>query len=494
MNRVNYLVKILAATVMLMALPPKMRAQDVPYPCQSVWTEYDPIKEESSIVRSDNYYRVVHVQHNDPSTGMRPHTFIIKSIYTGLEVAVTTYFSNQGETASPIDITDMRMHNGECYFCGTLHTGYVDYNGSPVTHGIVGHFSPQAILNASGYVTYYIVEETSRLTRLAINLASNQRPLVSAIGYKDNYGTSCMVELKQTGIMSWSLRLNYLESPDDINFADILYAGDSITLLSQMKCANNYPPSHGSYDTRHQIFMLDRFSKDGCYNDCSSGGMHYMAHYYIDDASYCKFHPDGYPMLLCHVDGSSYGFGAAYGVDETVENTGGIRLFPFNHAWKYDSCIYYRTGKSVIVKDIGNLFGTGILFLVSIDASHGKGVITLPKLGSATHDVPFLIDPGNTHTYNSVSWNSGTVNIDIDITGHDEASKYTLFQQNITNPTLPSCFNKPNLHYEVFSEKRAAMLVVKWKSELLDMRQWEYPDIEETVFTTDWVCRKCGEE
>jgi hypothetical protein len=484
------------AAVLLLALLcllpcARVSAQGVPTPCQSVWTDYSPIEEETSIVRSDNLYRVVHVQQEDPLTGEVLHTFVIRSNYLGTEVAFTTYLTPNAGTVSSIKITDMRLYNGECYFCGTLDAMYLDPLGNPVTHGIVGHFSPQAIMSSSGYVSYYIVDETSHLTRLAVNKASNQLVLVSIIGYRDHGTTSCMVELKQTGIMSWTIRLDYLESPDDILFSDIMYAGDSITLLSQMRCANDFPPNHSNYDPRHQMFLLDRFSKDGCNNDYNPYGIHYMAHYYVNDACHGNFHLKGFPMRLCHINDGYYGFGVAYGVEETAEYQGGIRLFPFNDAWRYDSSIYYRTGHTSIIKDIGNLHGTDRLFVVSEDASNPQGVVTLPMLGSATHDVPRLVDPN--YTYNSAGQCTGTVNIDIDITGHDGSSYYTLFQQNITDLTLPSCFNKPVFHYSVFPEKRAAELVVKWKFIDLDMRQWEYPEITEIEVKTDKLCRKCGE-
>ena len=430
------LTKQLTFLVILLVLASEVSAQEydyVPTPCQSRWTTFSSIKEHTSIVRSSSDYRVVHIQYNEPSSGLL-HTFVIKRFSPEYEVAVSVNF-NIGD---PYYITDMRIYNGECYYCGTVVTDILDMEGNPITYGVVGHFSPQAFFSGSGHMYITEVREVSTLTRLEINTCSNQLELISAIGTKDNNTNACVVELRRvalTGGAMWTKYLDYIDPTFDIVFSDIMFTGDSLTLLSQFKCSNNYLPRHVSYDTRHQMFLMDRSGIDGFSTLPAPIWTHNMAQYCIDNDSYCKFHSDRCPMRLCHINDDDNGFGVAFGVRETELYMGGIRVFPFGDAWHYDSCIYYRTAAHAEIRDMGNLHGTSRLFVVSEDVTYSNGLVTLPALGSATHDVYWLVDTGC--AYNSISQSHGTVFVDVDITGHKGLSDYTLFQQNINSLFYP---------------------------------------------------------
>ena len=480
--------------VLLLVLASEMLAQgevSVLPPCQSIWEEYGYVTEKTSIVRSDSDYRVVHAQYDEPSTGMLLHTFVITrfSPAPAFEIVLNTDFN----IGYPISITDMRVYLGEWYFCGTMETDLVDVGGNFITYGIVGHFSPQAMLGGSGQMKITVVNEVSHLTRLEINLDNTQRELISVIGDKDQGATPCILELAHVsvfGVPVWTMKLNYLNPTFDIFLSDIMYTGDSITLLSQFKCANNYPPNHSNYDTRHQMFMLDRFDKNGCSSMSSPIWTHNMAHYMIDNSSYCKFHYDRCPMRLCHINDDEKGFGVAFGVEETDDYLGGIRLFPFNNAWHYDSCIYYRTDAHAQIKDIGNLNRTDRLFVVSDDVTYSKGLVTVPILGNVAHDVHWLMNSG--YTYNSAAQSHSANLVDIDIVGHSSSLNYILFQQNITNFQLPICFFKNVSHYSVFPEKNASKLLVNWYSEDLNEPDWKNVEFTEIVPKHNNLCKECG--
>ena len=498
MNYNNTLIKILTALCLLVAKPSYVWAQAddyVPTPCQSKWTEYGPQGENTSIVRSNHNDEVVHLQYHEPLTGMTSHTFVIEKFSTGLTVPITTYFNVYDSTVYSVDITDMRLYDEECYFCGTVTWTAVDIFGNHTTHGIVGHFSPQAMLAGSGNVVYYIISETSHLTRLAITTHNNGLTLISAIGYTDQGSIPCMVELQQVlGITEWYVRMDKIKMPVGyIDFADIMYTGDSLSLLSQMPCVNDYPPLHEYYDIRHQWFLLDRFGPDGCYHDRSGMGPYFMAHHRLEDDSYCKFHHDRDPMRLFRIYDEERLFGVAYGVDETYDPMGGIRLFPFRHIWKYDSCMYYSTGRLAKVLDIGNIYNTGQLLLVSWHFGRIRNLVTLPALGSATHNVRWLSEPGgvSNYTFNSIGERSD-IGYSFDITGHNSSSVYTRFNQAL-DFSLPSCFTSSIHHYEVFEEKRAAELIVEWKFDPLEDAKWVVAETQMNKMEEDVVCKKCGE-
>ena len=303
--------------------------------CQSTWTRYSPINESSSLVRGSGYYRVVLIQ----NTVDRSHTFVVTKYSDGTERAVKTYFNCNG---CEVDITDMRLFQGNCYFCGTIRYHADFRTGDSYTKGIVGHFSVSLLCSGIDGIYIYVVQETSQLKRLAIsrtNISNKKTTLVSIIGKQDPGGNDCMVELAYDETAStWKKRIGRVVQPSEgIVFTDLLNTGDSITLLSQYKCANQEFPNGSNYDYRHQIFLLDRFGLEGCSISCNPSYLHYMMHYVMDLNDNCSYHYDEAPMRLFHLDDLNMKFGVAFGVRKTNANLGGIRLFTFHNARQYDS-------------------------------------------------------------------------------------------------------------------------------------------------------------
>jgi hypothetical protein len=456
--------------------------------CQSTWTSYSPLKEESSIVRSNNANHVIHTQSKDVQSGMVLHTFVIKTITSGTEKAFTTYFDAPDSTTYFVDVTDMRLFEDTCYFCGTKVYSYLHPLGGYDKHGIVGRFVIPHMLADTGSILFYEVKETLHLTRLAISRALGSKVLVSAIGDVAYNGTACMVEMTPISIMQWKLLLDTLETPKHAFFTDIMTMRDSIRLLLQYKCNNNYPYGHNNYDNRHQLFMMDRFGLDGCHASYSSSGVYYMAHYdLIADGNFC-FHYNKAPMRLCHLNDLDKQFGVAFGVEEMDGSHGGLRLFPFQHAWKYDSCIYYRTNKIVEIKDVGNLYKTATVILLSKDYAHSNGIVTMPELGTATHGVTRLY----TSDYIMNSFTQKFVGSHIDISGRDGSSGLHVFDQDVTSLSLPSCFKITTQEYLRLNGQQAARLVAEWVFWGDDDFIWvKLNDVSKSDVIKTTVCEEC---
>lgn len=299
--------------------------------CQSTWTSYNYLKESSSLVRSNDRNYVVHTQHKNNSTGMLEHTFIVKTSPYGAETAFSTYFNAVDSTTYHVNITDMRLFEDTCYFCGTIVYTYVDWTGAYVTNGFVGRFVPQKMQNGTDSMTYHIVKEASDLSRLAISKASGYNVLISALGHTTKSGNACIVELTpDVTPVDWKLHLDTLEALEDVEFTDIMTVYDSLTLLSQFKCANNYPYGYSYYDNSHQVFLLDRFGANGCRASYSSYSIHYMAHYEMLIGENCSFHYNKAPMRLCHINDQYRQFGVSFGVEETNMSQGGYVCFRSN--------------------------------------------------------------------------------------------------------------------------------------------------------------------
>ena len=458
--------------------------------CQSTWTRYNSLKESSSIVRSNDRNHVVHTQYKDVQTGMVSHTFIIKRVNSSTEMAFTTYFNAEDSTGYHVDVTDMRIFEDTCYFCGTKVYTYVDWTGEYVRHGIVGRFVPQQMLNGTGSLQYFEVEKTKHLTRLAISKAPGSKVLISAIGDYFRNGTACIVEMTPSSGASWELWLDTLDTPEGVVFTDIVTIRDSVRLLMQYECANNYPYGYSSYDNRHQLFMLDRFNLKGCkYNWNSHLGIYYMAHYdMMMDGDYF-FHYNKAPMRFTHLNDTAKQFGVAFGVEEADWKHGGLRFFPFRHQWKYDSCIYYRMGKRTEIKEVGNLYKTATVALLSKDNIHTNGIVTLPELGTAAHDVTRL----STIYYTLNSFTQKFVGQHIDISGHSSSFGLHLLDQDITNLSLPSCFDKTTQQYTVLPGRQAALIYTVWMvGEDEDTFTWKDLDVFEPEIVKTTICEKCN--
>ena len=457
--------------------------------CESIWTIYSPLKESASIVRSNITNHVVHTQCKNVQNGMISHTFVIRSVGSSMEKAFTTYFNAVDSTNFHVDVTDMRLFNDTCYFCGTKVYTFVDPpTGEYEKHGFVGRFVTRHMLADTGTIYFFEVKETSHLTRLAISQPAGSHVVISAIGSKKRSGTACMVEMTPNGGSGWQFWLDTLNTPGGLVFTDIMTVRDSIRLLSQYKCANNYPYGHSNYDNRHQMFVLDRFGLNGCRASYSSSWLYCMAHYdMLGDGNYF-FHHNKAPMRLCHINDQYNQFGVAFGVEETDGTHGGLRLFPFRHAWKYDSCIYYRLGRGTVIKEAGNLYKTDTVILLSRDNTHTYGIVTLPELGGATHGVTRLCTPD----YIMNSFTQKFAGAHIDISGSNILSDLHLLDQDVTKLDRPTCFDKSTREYTRLDGRQAALLVAEWKFGKITDLHWEKLNVFKAVLVKDDVCIKCN--
>ena len=479
---------LLLVSALFLCLPSVANAQVddyVPTPPISVRIQYDTIYEDNSIVRSDNSYRVVHIEHKENTTGINLHTFIIKEVPNGNETVFTTRFNAHDSTQYDVYITDMELHNGECYFCGTLYLPIMDVFNHYISLGLVGHFSPQAMSVSSGVLLFNTVNNTAMLTHLAISRGDTNHVLISAVGEMEGSHTACLAEVAMGPTMMWKAKINHIPSLEKIYFSDILNNFDSITLLAQFRCNNDHTPDFGDYDHNHQVFLLDRFSLAGCSHDITPSATHYMAHYSLDNQNY-KFHHNLTPMLLCNIYETN--FGVAFGVERDEMTEGGIRYFSFSNIWQFDSSIYYKTGRSPQVIDIGSLKYTNRPFFLSWDMQNRNRIVSIPDLSDPNHFVSLL--SSTSHRINSLArLRSGNY---IDITGHDDNSLFNLYSQDLDMLDRSSCFVKTNRNYSIFKAINKAMLVVDWKTIKFEKDfEWNIAEVTYDIkYTANTVCSK----
>ena len=477
---------LLLVSALFLCLPSVANAQVddyVPAPPISARIQYDTIYEDNSIVRSDNSYRVVHIEHKENTTGINLHTFIIKEVPNGNETVFTTRFNAHDSTQYDVYITDMELHNGECYFCGTLYLPIMDVFNHYISLGLVGHFSPQAMSVSSGVLFFNTVNNTAMLTHLAISRGDTNHVLISAVGEMEGSHTACLAEVAMGPTMMWKAKINHIPSLEKIYFSDILNNLDSITLLAQFRCNNDHTPDFGDYDHNHQVFLLDRFSLAGCSHDITPSATHYMAHYSLDNQNY-KFHHNLTPMLLCNIYETN--FGVAFGVERDEMTEGGIRYFSFSNIWQFDSSIYYKTGRSPQVIDIGSLKYTNRPFFLSWDMQNRNRIVSIPDLSDPNHFVSLL--SSTSHRINSLArLRSGNY---IDITGHDDNSLFNLYSQDLDMLDRSSCFVKTNRNYSIFKAINKAMLVVEWElKSYINNFQWNEAEMSYlTKYTPNTVC------
>lgn len=457
--------------------------------CQSTWTEYNNFTEASSIVRSNHLYRVVYVK--DYMTNR--HTFFVKQRSSSTETAFYTFFcspSSPGALGASVIINDMRLYGDTCYFCGkVILMKYEFYGGDLVrkTYGFVGFFSITKILNGTGSVYYDTLPEMTQLTRLAISKPDAWTTLISAIGTQRPNRLPCILEIEKTNNV-WTWRNEYVNSDFDMVFSDIMTMRDSITLLAQYSCANNNLPGTNGYDNNHQVFLLDRYDLGGCYNMNHTISFSSMVRYSMIPSEGYYFHYDEAPMRLYHINDLNSQFGVAFGVEEADGSSGGIRLFAFQNAWQYYRSLYYQIGRLAVVKEIGNLYKSDSLHVLSQDNVHTNGMVGVLSLSAVSHDVTWLTKNG--YAYNSLT--QKFTGDHIDISGHDELFGFHLFDQDVHNLSLESCFNKEIHEYEVLPEHRGERHDVKWEFQDMRVRVWSIAEIFYPQISTSTECEKCN--
>ena len=455
-------------------------------PCQSVWEEYT-LLENHSIVRSNYFCSVIHLQYDEPNTGMTRHTFLVDDYLNNDSIAFSTYFNSVDSTDYYVYIYDMELYNNVCFFCGTLIHKTLDIFSNEYVHeGFVGFFTASSV-SSGGDIVYYIVPSTYSLTRLAIGKPNNGIVKIHAIGTSDNSGTACLAEITCTSYLNWTATLNHLTDQPLIVFSDICSTRDSVILLAQNKCANDIYLGHSGYDFNHQIIMLDRFTHNGCYYDYNAVPIHYMAFYYFDDDEECNFHYDRAKMGLCPVYDNH--FGAAFAVREDPSNHQGIRYFSFPHIWQFDSSIYYRMGSSTALKDLSYNLTLNDVLILSRDNNHTDGVVTIPSMGNTAHSVTQLTTPD--YILNSLSMR-GASNF-LNISGHNASSYFCLLSQDIDRMNLNTCFGKTTKTATLFPMKQAARIVATWKEDYYDKEfKWIKAEIiPDLKISIDTVCEKC---
>ena len=455
--------------------------------CQSTWSRYGYLQEASSIVRGSGIMKVVHLQYWNPETGEYPHIFIVSRNFGDIDRAYKTYFS---DPLKRFDITDMRLYNDTCYFCGNVKMDEVERGRSIANYGVIGRFPVYGMYWGTDTLFYKIVKETSRLSRLAISRAvidNKMTTVVSAIGNRFTTNEECLIEFTHEGSSSWKMKVGGVSYPNGIIFSDLLNTGDSITLLSQFKCGDNILPGSNGYNFSHQIFLLDRFGLGGCSSSYSTPGPYYMMQYLMPLSDNCSYHLDEAPMRLFHIEDLDHKFGVAFGVRKTSVNIGGIRLFTFHNARQYDSSIYYKTGIHPIIKDVGNLNKRKYLFVISTDQSHPKGVMSSPEFGGTSPNVTLL--SSSSYWINSLAQRS--LGDYVYMTGHNSSGEYMLYNQYGLNFGDPTCFDKEQGLYTVFPEKRADLLVVEWFFQKEKEIEWVWAELSPVETVRDTVCQKC---
>lgn len=461
--------------------------------CQSVWTKYNNLTEKNSIVRSNNLYRVVYVLEKETGYVTNRHTFIVKRVDLSSEVAFSTFFYtplSPNVAGGSVVITDMRLYGDTCYFCGKVKYLLNEYIGGefvPKTNGLLGWFSIPGMLNGSGSVYFHEFDTVTQLARLAISKPDASTLLVSAIGTQRPNLFPCIVEVKKiNNVWENNWHIDCVNNESGMFFSDIMTLRDSITLLAQYDCANDNLPGTNGYDNNHQVFLLDRYDLGGCYNMYHSVWSSTMVRYTMNPSEDYYFHYDKAPMRLFHINDLNNEFGVAFGVEKADGNSGGIRLFAFQNAWQYYSSLYYQTGLHAEIKEIGNKFKTDSLYVLTTDNTHTNGLIAALSLG-VPYDVTWLTD--NSYTYNSLTQKFAGDHVDV--SGHDGSYGFRLFDQDVLNLSLNSCFYKEIREYEVLPEHLGVRYDVKWEFGVIKKTGWITAEISHPQITTTTECKEC---
>lgn len=295
------------------------------------------------------------------------------------------------------------------------------------------------------------------------------------------------MELKNKGASGWVKNYDVVYNADNIVFSDIMTMRDSITLLAQYDCINDYPPDSTNYDNSHQIFLLDRFLHRGCRATHISGYCN-IALYNMPIVEDYYYHLDVAPMRLFHINDLNNDFGVAFGVKEENGMHGGIRLFKFHNAWEYYSSLYYRSGVNAEVKEVGNQYKSDTLYVLSNSSSYPNGRIDLISMGAGPNPVTMMMH--YTYTFNSLTQKFAGNHIDI--SGHGGSDVFHLFDQYIYATSSPSCFPRFDRQYEALSGMRATSQYLNWTFTSEIGFEWRTAEVHKIEKETDIICEKCN--
>ena len=145
-------------------------------------------------------------------------------------------------------------------------------------------------------------------------------------------------------------------------------------------------------------------------------------------------------------------------------------------------------GRQTEIKEVGNLYKTATLLLLSKDNQHTNGVATSPKLGSATHDVTQLYSTA----YTLNSFTQKFVGDHIDISGHNTYKMLQLLDQDLTQLSSPSCFDKETFQYTPLNGQQAALLNAEWKCEEIVTPTCVNLIFHEIEYTKSITCQNCN--
>ncbi|MBR1835138.1 MAG: hypothetical protein IJ785_06500 [Bacteroidales bacterium] len=430
--------------------------------CPSYVWHYPDIKETTnSLVCGNSNFRVILAQYKNPAKGINLHTFIIKDYYTGTESYHTTYFNAIDSTDYNINITDMEMFGGECYFCGTATYAYLESYNSPILHseGFIGHFSPQAVQSGSGSIVFKSLNTIRSLSQLTVTNNPGVPTIVYATGTYGSSSQGCLLEVYNTIGSGWHYNLDIVNSTPNILFSDVIASLDSITLLATLDCQNDFAdPSSPTYDPNHQVFLIDRSSRKGFFYDYHLSSFHYMAHYYLNTDPGYNFHYNLAPLRLYLTDYYDNTFGAAFCARDVPSTMGAVRLFSFPHKMSYSKSIYYKTGKYASIVDIGTWeYGSYNPFILSADNTNTNALLTCPNWNDPNETVTFC----SSQDYKLRSLAQYRNMHGIDIPCHMGADKLGLIYQSIDSIHI-SCLDNVTKHFATFPEKQAALMVVEW--------------------------------
>lgn len=475
----------------------RMTAQEAILDCQSRIYRYDTVSSTHSIIRRSGNLQVIQTQFGPENISNYTHSFIVKDDQTGLERIFDVDFHDHN-SADPnyVNITDMVIYGGICYFCGTI----VYDGGAPVMdpfgniliprficHGIVGRFSISAVLSDLGQVDYVILDEVKRLHRLAANrpLDNDYTVVIHLIGDIGNVeDTSCLLELQHTTSLDWTKTLDYIPTQPEIIFTDIVANSWNFIMSSRMKCPDDNPASTAPTAYNHRVFNLQEFSLYGCSHDLTYPYTIAPMQRYLIPSTHIGWHYDQTPMSLCCVGYEQ--FALAFGVRNEPYDIGGIRVFIFGSP---DNCqsYYYKTGFKGEVMDICYHPLTWKISVLSKDNTHPKGLVSISHL-----DVPAIVDYlypyDHTLTSLEVEYDSR-----LKVSGYNTSShELSLYKQYVDSLHLASCFEKGQIERSDFIDLEAEDRYPDWRYRFRNKPfEWKSKKVEARATSPSTECKEC---